>query len=305
MANNFNQNRINSIGAYLKEHFGEKIIKLSLEGGFTCPNRDGTKGTGGCTFCASDGSGHFAGTVSQQIRLLSDKWPEASYIAYFQNHTNTYAPVDELRSKYNAALNHDRVVGLAIATRPDCISDEVLALLKEFNDKTFLWVELGLQTIHEETATAINRCYPLKTFEETFDRLKSAGIRTVVHLIFGLPGETNEDMLDSVRYVADRAPFGIKFHMLNIVKNSSMEKTHHDYVPFESIEEYADLVIRALELVPDDITIHRLSADAPRPILIAPQWSYKKRTILNTIHNEMRRRNTWQGKNSMQSLSRL
>ena len=296
---------MNSIGAYLKERFGEKIIKLSLEGGFTCPNRDGTKGTGGCSFCAANGSGHFAGTISQQIELLSDKWPNASYIAYFQNHTNTYAPVDELREKYYAALNHDRVVGLAIATRPDCISDEALALLKELNDKTFLWVELGLQTMHEKTAAAINRCYPLETFEDTFDRLKSAGIRTVVHLIFGLPGETKDDMLNSVRYVAGKAPFGIKFHMLNIVKNSSMAKTHYDYVPFESIEEYADLVIKALELVPDDITIHRLSADAPRPILIAPQWSYKKRTILNTIHNEMRIRDTWQGKHSKQSLSRL
>lgn len=296
---------MNSIGAYLKERFGEKIIKLSLEGGFTCPNRDGTKGTGGCSFCAADGSGHFAGTISQQIELLSDKWPNASYIAYFQNHTNTYAPVDELREKYYAALNHDRVVGLAIATRPDCISDEALALLKELNDKTFLWVELGLQTMHEKTAAAINRCYPLETFEDTFDRLKSAGIRTVVHLIFGLPGETKDDMLNSVRYVAGKAPFGIKFHMLNIVKNSSMAKTHYDYVPFESIEEYADLVIKALELVPDDITIHRLSADAPRPILIAPQWSYKKRTILNTIHNEMRIRDTWQGKHSKQSLSQL
>ena len=298
MANNFNQNRMNSIGAYLKECFGEKVIKLSLEGGFTCPNRDGSKGTGGCTFCASDGTGHFAGTISQQIDLLSDKWPEASYIAYFQNHTNTYAPVSDLREKYYDALNHDKVVGLAIATRPDCISDEALSLLAELNEKTFLWVELGLQTIHEKTASEINRCYPLKTFEDTFARLKNLEIRTVVHLIFGLPGESKDDMLESVRYVSEMKPFGIKFHMLNIVKNSTMAKTHHDYVPFESIEEYADLVIKALELVPDDITVHRLSADAPRPILIAPEWSYKKRTILNTIHNEMRKRDTWQGKNA-------
>lgn len=296
MANNFNQNRMNQIGTYLKEKFGKKIIKLSLEGGFTCPNRDGTKGTGGCIFCADNGTGHFAGTISQQIRLLSDKWPDADYIAYFQNHTNTYAPAGVLREKYYSALEHEGVVGLAVATRPDCISDEALDLLKEINEKTFLWVELGLQTMHDKTAEFINRCYPLSVFEETFERLDKAGIRTVVHLIFGIPGETRDDMLDSVRYVASLHPFGIKFHMLNVVKNSRLAETDPGYIPFNSIEEYADLVISALELVPDDITIHRLSADAPRPILIAPEWSYRKRTILNTIHNEMRRRDTWQGK---------
>ncbi len=296
MANNFNQNRMNQIGTYLKETFGEKVIKLSLEGGFTCPNRDGTKGTGGCIFCADDGTGHFASNIEDQIRLLSDKWPDAKYIAYFQNHTNTYAPADELRNKYEAALNHPDIVGLAIATRPDCISDETLALLKELNERTFLWVELGLQTIHEKTAEAINRCYPLSVFEDAEKRLREAGIRTVVHLIFGLPGETDADMLGSVRYVSSLHPFGIKFHMLNVVRNSRLAETYPDYVPFESIEEYADLVIRALELVPEDITIHRLSADAPRKILIAPEWSYKKRTILNTIHNTMRKRNTWQGR---------
>lgn len=296
MANNFNQNRMNQIGTYLKNRFGKKVIKLSLEGGFTCPNRDGTKGTGGCIFCADDGTGHFAGTVNQQISLLKDKWPDALYISYFQNHTNTYAPVQVLREKYEDALSHEGVVGLAIATRPDCISDETLELLKELNSRTFLWVELGLQTMHDDTADFINRCYPLTVFEETFRKLKEAGIRTVIHLIFGIPGETKEQMLDSVKYVSSLHPFGIKFHMLNVVKNSRLAEQMPDYVPFESIEEYADLVISALELVPDDITIHRLSADAPRPILIAPEWSYKKRTILNTIHNQMRVRDTWQGR---------
>lgn len=296
MANNFNQNRMNQIGTYLKNRFGKKVIKLSLEGGFTCPNRDGTKGTGGCIFCADNGTGHFAGTINQQISLLKDKWPDAQYIAYFQNHTNTYAPVDVLRQKYEDALSHDGVVGLAVATRPDCISDDTLELLKELNEKTFLWVELGLQTMHDDTARFINRCYPLSVFEETFNRLKDAGIRTVVHLIFGIPGETKEQMLESVKYVSSLHPFGIKFHMLNVVKNSRLAEQMPDYVPFESIDEYADLVISALELVPDDITIHRLSADAPRPILIAPEWSYKKRTILNTIHNQMRVRDTWQGR---------
>ena len=301
MANNFNQNRINSIGAHLKDLFGEKVIKLSLEGGFTCPNRDGSKGTGGCIFCADEGTGHFAGTIPQQIELLSGKWPSARYIAYFQNHTNTYAPVEELRRKYYEALEYENVAGLAVATRPDCLDDDVIELLSEINDKTYLWVELGLQTMHDHTADIINRCYPLSVFEDGYNRLKKAGIRTVVHLIFGLPGESEEDMLASVRYTASLKPFGIKFHMLNIVKNSTMETTHPGYVPFDSIEEYADLVIKALELVPDDITIHRLSADAPRPILIAPWWSYKKRTILNTIHNTMRLQNTWQGKKTTEA----
>lgn len=296
MSNNFNQNRLNQIGTYLKERFNKKVIKLSLEGGFTCPNRDGSKGTGGCIFCADNGTGHFAGTINQQINLLKDKWPDADYIAYFQNHTNTYAPVEELRSKYYEALDHENVIGLAIATRPDCISDETLELLKELNEKTFLWVELGLQSIHDKTADLINRCYHLSEFDNTFKRLKDAGIRTVVHLIFGLPGETREDMLSSVKYVAGKHPFGMKLHMLNVVRNSRMAEQYPDYVPFDSIEEYADLVISALELIPDDITIHRLSADAPRPILIAPEWSYKKRTILNTIHNRMRLLDTWQGK---------
>lgn len=296
MSNNFNQNRINQIGPFLKELFGQKVIKLSLDGGFTCPNRDGTAGTGGCIFCPGDGRGHFAGSVKDQIELLSGKWHDAKYIAYFQNNTNTYAPADILRAKYEDALSHPGMVGLAVATRPDCLGDDVMELLKEMNKKTFLWVELGLQTIHDRTAEDINRCYPLSVFLEGYKKLKEANIRTVVHLIFGLPGETKDDMLESVRYTGNLMPFGIKFHMLNIVKGTPIEKLYPGYIPFNSIEEYTDLVIEALEILPDDITIHRLTADVPRKLLIAPEWSYKKRTILNTIHNTMRKRDTWQGK---------
>lgn len=194
-----------------------------------------------------------------------------------------------------------------IATRPDCLSEEILDLLAEFNEKTFLWVELGLQTIHEDTAELINRCYPLSVYDEAIEGLRKRGIKVVTHLIFGLPGETQEQMLESVKYVcrdlaaddenADTPEriFGIKIHMLNLVRGSRMEKLYPDYVSFDSIEDYVDLVIRALEIIPPEITIHRMSGDAPRPTLISPEWSYKKRTILNSIHQQLRARRTWQG----------
>ncbi len=290
-------NRINTIGSYLKNHFGKKTIKLALDGGFNCPNRDGSKGFGGCIFCSADGSGDFASTIPNQIELLADKWPDSKHIAYFQNHTNTYAPVEELREKYYSVLDNPDICGIAIATRPDCLSQEIYELLDEINKKTFLWVELGLQTMHEHTAELINRCYPREVYDEAINKLKELNIRTVVHLIFGLPGESKEDMLNSVRYVCKDDVFGIKLHMLNVVKGSQMEKLYPDYVSFESIDEYVNLVVDALEIIPPQITIHRMSADAPRPILISPEWSYKKRTILNGIHQELKKRDSWQGKN--------
>jgi len=288
--------RINSIGEYLKAQFGKKIVKLSLEGGFTCPNRDGSKGTGGCIFCSADGSGDFAGTIDDQIKLLSPKWPDAKYIAYFQSHTNTYAPVDVLREKFYAALEgHENIVGIAIATRPDCLSEEVYQLLDELNKKTFLWVELGLQTAHDGTADLINRCYPLSVYDTAMERLNALNIKVVTHLILGLPGETKEQMLDSVKYVCGKNIFGIKLHLLNVIRGSQMEHLYPDYIPFESIEEYVDLVVDALELIPQEVTIHSMTADAPRSILIAPEWSFRKRTILNGIQKRLVERNTYQG----------
>lgn len=290
------ENPINTIGSYLKKRFGTKVVKLALDGGFTCPNRDGTKGTGGCIFCSSTGSGDTAGDIPSQIRLLSDKWPNAKYIAYLQNHTNTYAPADRLRKVYDSALSgHEDILGLAVATRPDCLDDEVLDLLSEYNEKTFMWVELGLQTIHASTAEKINRCYDLSVFDKAAEALSARGIKTVVHLIFGLPGEDREMMLDSVRYVTSKDIFGIKLHLLNVVKNSPLGKMHPDYVPFSSMDEYINLVCDALEIIPPKITIHRMTGDAPRPILIAPEWSYRKRSILNGIQLELHRRKTWQG----------
>lgn len=300
--------RINMISPWLKKYFNsKKIVKLSLDGGFTCPNRDGTKGTGGCLFCSEKGSGDMASSVTDissaidsQIKLLSNKWPadkyDPKYIAYFQNHTNTYAPAEILHEKFSSALRRKDIVGLAIATRPDCLPDDVIDLLSELNRETFLWIELGLQTIHDSTAAAMNLCHCLSDYDNAVKRLSAHNIRIVTHLILGLPGETREMMLESVRYVCQRPVFGMKLHMLNIVRGSGMETSFSGYVPFETMSDYTDILIDALEIIPPEITIHRISGDAPRDILISPAWSYKKRTILNEIHRKMSKRNTWQGR---------
>lgn len=297
------QLRINTINTYLKNKFGKKTVKLSLDGGFTCPNRDGTKGMGGCAFCSSSGSGDTAAgsgnireDLNSQIKLLSRKWPDAKYIAYFQSHTNTYAPVHILREKFTAALNHPDVVGIAISTRPDCLPGDVMELLEELNKKTFLWVELGLQSIHEETSKDMNMCYSLKDYDSAVKKLKEKRILTVTHLILGLPGETPSMMKESVKYVCETKPFGIKLHMFNLVKGSSMEKSHPNYISFKTMEDYIDLLLEIIQMIPPEIVLHRITADAPRATLISPEWSYKKRSILNGIHRAMKTRDIWQGK---------
>ncbi|SFE38884.1 hypothetical protein SAMN02910327_01087 [Peptostreptococcaceae bacterium pGA-8] len=287
--------RINSISSYLKKEFGEKTVKLSIDGGFTCPNRDGSKGFGGCVFCSEAGSGDTASTIEEQKKLLSKKWPKAKYLAYFQNFTNTYAPVSILREKFEAVIEDESISGLVIGTRPDCLPEDVLDLLSELNEKTFLWVELGLQTIHEDSADFINRCYPLEVYDSACRNLKKRNIRFVTHLILGLPSESKAQMLDSVKYVCESGTWGIKLHLLNIIKGSQLAKTHPCYKPFETLDEYVNLVCDILEYIPDDIIIHRLTADAPRPILISPPWSYRKRSILNGINQEMRKRDSYQG----------
>lgn len=300
-----NGERFNSIGAELKKTFGKKTVKLSIDAGFTCPNRDGTCGRGGCAFCSGDGSGELAShittpdqisaSISEQISLMSDKWPDAAYLAYFQSHTNTYAPVPVLRELYSAALDDPRIEGIVIATRPDCLPPDVLDLLEEINREHYMWVELGLQTIHDETSRAMGIGYGLDVYDRAVDALLSRGIRVVTHLILGLPGETPEMMLSSVEHVCRKPVFGIKLHLMNIVRTSRLSGMMPDYVPFNSIEEYVDLVIRCLEIIPPEITIHRLTGDVPRKLLIAPEWSYRKRTILNMINSELARRDTCQG----------
>lgn len=292
-------NSIYTINDYLKEKFGEKVIKLSLDGGFTCPNRDGSKGIGGCSFCSSTGSGEMSSTlvdIDNQIKLLSNKWPKAQkYIAYFQSHTNTYASVKKLRELFYTALEYPNVVGIAIATRPDCLGEEVLDLLSEISQNHFIWIELGLQTIHENTSKLINRCYSLEVYDKAIENLKLRNIPFVTHLILGLPEESKEDMIASLNYVCKSKPFGIKLHMLNIVCGSQMANTHRNYCFFNSIEDYSSFICDLIEIIPREVTIHRLNGDAPRNILISPPWSYKKRSILNSIHKELKRRNSFQG----------
>ena len=298
--------RYNSISDRLKAEFGRKTVKLSIDAGFTCPNRDGTVGYGGCAFCSEGGSGELASraslsdsdysaSISEQIDRLSEKWPDACYLAYFQSFTNTYAPVEILRARYYAALDDPRISGIVIATRPDCLGDDVLDLLEEISLDHFMWVELGLQSTHPGTLMAMNTCYTFKDYERAAEDLISRGIRVVTHLILGLPGETQEMMLESVEKVCSMPVFGIKLHLMNIVKTSPLYKTMPDYVPFDSIEEYVDLVIRCLEIIPPEVTIHRLTGDVPRKILVSPEWSYRKRTILNMINSELKRLNTRQG----------
>ena len=298
--------RYNSIGDHLKSEFGRKTVKLSIDAGFTCPNRDGTAGYGGCAFCSEGGSGELASrasasdtdysaSISEQIDRLSEKWPDAEYLAYFQSFTNTYAPVEVLRSRYYAALDDPRIRGIAIATRPDCLGDDVLALLEEINRDHYMWVELGLQSTYNETLSAMNTCYTYEDYEKAAKALISRGIRVVTHLILGLPGETEEMMIESVRKVCSLPVFGMKLHLMNIVKTSPLYRTMPDYVPFDSIEQYVDLVVRCLEVIPPDVTIHRITGDVPRKILVSPEWSYRKRTILNMINRELKTRDTRQG----------
>lgn len=287
--------RINTISQYLKKEFGNKVIKLSIDGGFTCPNRNGEKGTGGCTFCGNGGGSDFASDIYTQLQLYSTKWPNALHLAYFQNHTNTYAPVSILKEKYYQALKYPEIKGIVIATRPDCLEKEVLNLLSEINSKHFMWIELGLQTSNEHTAYKINRCYPNSIYEKKIKELNNLGIKVVTHLILGLPGETKEDMMNSAKFVAKNNSWGIKLHLLNIIKGSTMSKEYPNYSSFNSIEEYITTVCDIIEILPKDMVVHRLTADVDRKNLISPSWSYKKRTILNGIYSELKKRDSFQG----------
>ena len=289
----------------LKQTFKTKIIKLSLDGGFTCPNRDGNCGTRGCIFCTPVGSGEFAGSrevsiheqMHAQIALLQSKWQNAKYIAYFQNFTNTYAPAERLRMLYDEALSFEGVVGLAIATRPDCLNDEILSLLEEYNRKTFLWVELGLQTIHKKTADFIRRGYELPVFDKAMHALNKLQIRAVVHLILNFPNETLQDMEESLRYVCNCSIWGIKLHMLNVLQDTDLA-TYFEKHPFylRSADEYIELISHLLTQIPPHIVIHRLTGDGDKDHLVAPKWVLNKRYLLNGIVRHMREHNLYQGK---------
>lgn len=294
-----------SLDYALKQMFGEKIYKLTLNAGCTCPNRDGTLGTGGCIFCSAGGSGEFAASprlsVTEQIEqskeLLSQKRPVKKYIAYFQAYTNTYGPIQHLKQVFTEAISHPEVAILSIATRPDCLGPDVLDLLEELNRQKPVWVELGLQTMHEDTAAFIRRGYPLSCYEEAVSALTSRGISVITHVILGLPGETLSQMLDTVRYVNQLPVSGIKLQLLHILKQTDLAK-YYEAHPFHvfSLEEYVQAVIACLEVCRPDMVIHRLTGDGPKDLLIAPLWSTSKRHVLNTIHQTLREQHTWQGR---------
>ena len=295
----------NSLNESLKKRFGEKLYKLTLNIGCTCPSRDGTIGTRGCIFCSAGGSGEFAGdparTVTEQIEAgiqsLSHKRPVQRYIAYFQAYTNTYGPLENLRQAYLEALEHPKIAALSIATRPDCLPAEILDLLAELNRRKPVWIELGLQSMHENTAAFIRRGYSLSTFEDAVRRLRDRGIEVITHVILGLPGEDRDRMLETIRYLNTRDIQGIKLQLLHILKGTDLA-AHYEQQPFEvfTLESYVRMILSCTEILRPDIVIHRLTGDGPGNLLIAPLWSRSKRHVLNAIHQAFRSQNTWQGK---------
>ncbi len=301
----WNDKRYHTLDYELKKIFGEKTIKLSIDGNFTCPNRDGTIGFEGCIFCSDRGSGDFTHrekTITEQIveqkQIMSKKWKSNTYIAYFQNYTNTYDTVDNLRKKFYEALSCENIKGIAIATRPDCISNEIADFLEDLNSKTFLWVELGLQSIHDKTANFIRRGYSIEQFNHGVEILKSKNIKTVLHLIMGLPGESKEQMLNSVKYISNLNIWGVKIHMLHILKNTDLA-VYYEKNPFKilSREEYVDLVCDSLELLKSDIVVHRLTGDGKKSDLIEPRWTLNKLKVLSDIDKTLKIRGSFQGKN--------
>ena len=300
------EERYYSLNRYLRETFGEKVYKLALDGGMTCPNRDGNVGTGGCIFCSSGGSGDFAegrcGSIREQIHRakarIRAKTDAKKFIAYFQSYTNTYAPVEYLERIFTEAIGQPEVVALSIGTRPDCLGEEVVALLSRLNRVKPVWVELGLQTVHEETARYIRRGYELPVYEDAVRRLKREGITVITHVILGLPGESVEQMLETVDYLAkDNRPDGIKLQLLHVLRGTDLAKDH-EAGKFRTMEmeEYFDVLFACLERLPPDMVIHRLTGDGAKKILVAPLWTGDKKRVLNSVKKEMEIRNIRQGK---------
>lgn len=291
---------------HLRHKFGSKVFKVSLNAGFTCPNIDGKKGFGGCTYCSSLGSGDFAGNESESILEQFDevkarlhlKWKgEAKYIPYFQAHTNTYAPVEVLKQRFEPVLSQENVVGISIATRADCLDDDVVEYLSDINKRTYLIVELGLQSVFDETGEKINRCHTYEEFLEGYNKLTERNINVCVHLINGLPDETKEMMLHSAKTVAALRPHCVKLHLLHILKDTKMAKDYKDgKIELMSFEDYVDIIVKQLEIFHEDTVIQRLTGDGGRETLIGPLWSLKKFVVLNEIDKELKRRNTYQGR---------
>jgi radical SAM protein (TIGR01212 family) len=290
---------------HLRAHFGEKVFKVPLDAGFTCPNRDGQITTGGCTFCSARGSGDFAGNRKDDLvtqfndikTKMHKKWPKAKYIGYFQAYTNTYAPAEELREMYEIILAQPGCVGLSIATRPDCLPDDVIELLAELNHKTYLWVELGLQTAHDHIGELINRGHDYQCYVDGVEKLRQHHIRVCAHIIYGLPQETDEMMLETTREVSKLDIQGLKIHLLHLMKRTPMVRQYEEgLLKFLEMNQYINLVMKSLEIIPPEVIIHRLTGDAPADLLIGPMWSMRKWEVLNTIDRQMKEANSWQGK---------
>ena len=286
-----------SFNKYLKDKFGQKVYKISLDGGFTCPNRDGKTGTRGCIFCSKGGSGDFAESremsITEQIesgkKKVEKKIKSGKYIAYFQAFTNTYAPVEMLRQKYEEAINHPDIVALSIATRPDCLGDDVLRLLEEMNKIKPVFVELGLQTIHQKSAKYIRRGYDLSVYDKAVRDLNKIGVNVVVHVILGLPNESENDMLETVKYVCESGANGIKLQLLHVIDGTDLAKDYEKGL-FKTLEfdEYVNLIVKCVKIIPKDIVIHRLTGDGAKKDLIAPLWSADKKRVLNAINKALR-----------------
>ena len=301
----YGEKRFYSLNEYCKQTFGEKVYRLSLNGGMTCPNRDGSLGYSGCVFCSEGGSGDFAAnyqvSVSEQIKeaksRIQQKTTCTKFIAYFQAYTNTYAPVDHLRRIFLEALSEPEVVALSIGTRCDCLSEEVLDLLAELSQIKPVWIELGLQTIHNTTHATLNTHTTVEQFNLAVANLQARNIPVIVHIILGLPGETKEMMLETITHIGKLPISGVKLQLLHILKNTALA-TAYEKEPFSTfeLEEYCDFVIDCVERLPENVVVHRITGDGPRKLLIAPLWSTDKKRVLNTIEKRFRERDTWQGK---------
>ena len=284
----------------LLKQYGEKVYKLSLSSGCTCPNRDGTLGVGGCTFCSEGGSGDFAAAcapIDEQLEeakaRIRSKTDARRFIAYFQSYTNTYGDLNRLEALYRETLRHEEIEILSLGTRPDCLGRDVLAMLERLNAMKPVWVELGLQTIHERTARAVHRGYDLAAFEEGYHALKALGLTVIVHVIFSLPGETREDMLSTVRYLAslDPPPDGVKLQMLHVLRGTQLGEDYEKApFPLLTLEEYAELIAQSVRILPEETVIHRLTGDAPGKLLIAPEWTRNKKRVLNAVNREIEKK---------------
>jgi uncharacterized protein len=290
---------------HLRSIFGHKVFKVALDGGFDCPNRDGTVAHGGCTFCSVSGSGDFAGNRVDDLNTqfndikekMHQKWKDGKYMAYFQAFTNTHAPIEVLREKFEFVLKQDGVVGLSIATRPDCLPDDVVQYLADLNKRTYLWVELGLQTVHDKTGSLINRAHDFQCYVDGVNKLRKHGIRICSHIINGLPLETPEMMMQTAEAVANLDVQGIKIHLLHLLKGTPMVKQYEKgLLEFLAFDDYVRLVCDQLEILPPEMIVHRITGDGPIDLMIGPMWSVNKWEVLNAIDTELKRRDSWQGK---------